>query len=278
MILPKRVIIIGGTHGNEWTGITILQNYQDFLKNKFPELEIEFVFANPEAYKIEKRFKDEDLNRACQFLNENRSSYEHKRAIEIQKIIQKEPCVVIDLHTTTSNMGSTLIISNENAENLTLAGLVQENLPETKILLAPDLLKKYLISQSRFGLMIEVGPVPNNVIRPGPLKDSLNLLISILSKIHNFRAEISKIEVYEEACDVYYPKNQENELTACIHEDIEGNDLIKLPKTFKAFQSFNGEEIQYEANEEMYPIFINEAAYYPSRLAFTLCRKIIKNI
>jgi succinylglutamate desuccinylase len=278
MRLPKRVIIIGGTHGNEWTGITILQNYQDFLKNKFPELKIEFIFANPEAYKIEKRFKDEDLNRACQFLNENRSSYEHKRAIEIQKIIQEEPCIVIDLHTTTSNMGNTLIISNENAENLTLAGLVQENLPETKILLAPDLLKKYLISQSRFGLMIEVGPVPNNVIRPGPLKDSLNLLISILSKIHNFRAGISKVEVYEEACDVYYPKNHKNELTACIHEDIEGNDFIKLPKTFKAFQSFNGEEIQYEANEEMYPIFINEAAYYPSRLAFTLCRKIIKNI
>ncbi len=278
MILPKRVIIIGGTHGNEWTGITILQNYQDFLKNKFPELELEFIFANPEAYKIEKRFKDEDLNRSCQFLNENRSTYEQKRAIEIQKIIQKEPCVVIDLHTTTSNMGNTLIISNENAENLTLAGLVQENLPETKILLAPDLLKKYLISQSSFGLMIEVGPVPNNVIRPGPLKDSLNILISILSNIHNFRVGISEVEVYEEACDVYYPQNQKNELTACIHEDIEGNDLIKLPKIFMAFQSFNGEEIQYEANEEMYPIFINEAAYYPSRLAFTLCRKIIKNI
>ncbi len=278
MILPKRVIIIGGTHGNEWTGITILQNYQDFLKNKFPELKIEFIFANPEAYKIEKRFKDEDLNRACQFLDENRLTYEHSRAKEIQSIIQEEPCIVIDLHTTTSNMGNTLIISNENAENLTLAGLVQENLPETKILLAPDLLKKYLISQSRFGLMIEVGPVPNNVIRPGPLKDSLNLLTTILSKIHNFRAGISKVEVYEEACDVYYPQNQKNEITACIHEHFEARDFTKLPLKFMAFQSFNGEEIQYEIKEEMYPIFINEAAYYPSRLAFTLCRKIIKNI
>jgi hypothetical protein len=41
---------------------------------------------------------------------------------------------------------------------------------------------------------------------------------------------------------------------------------------------FDGREIERTSAEVTYPIFINEAAYYPSKLAFTLCRKTIKKI
>ena len=77
---PSRVVIVGGTHGNEWTGIKIVSHYQDQLEQKFPKLKLEFVLANPVAYELNKRFKDEDLNRAFQFLSESRTSYEHTRA------------------------------------------------------------------------------------------------------------------------------------------------------------------------------------------------------
>ena len=102
MKLPRKVIIVGGTHGNEWTGIQVVRHYQDFFKQKYPDLMLEFILANPEAYKLNRRFKDEDLNRAFEFLREERSSYEHHRARELKLLIDQEPCLVLDLHTTTS--------------------------------------------------------------------------------------------------------------------------------------------------------------------------------
>jgi succinylglutamate desuccinylase len=278
MILPKRVVIIGGTHGNEWTGIAIIKHYQDFLRNKFPELHLEFVFGNPEAYQIEKRYKDEDLNRASQFLNENRTTYESQRAREIQKIIQKENCIAIDLHTTTSHMGNTLIISQEIPENLSLCALVQNNSPKTKILLAPDPIGKYLISQSKLGLMIEVGPIANNVLTASALEETLDLLVLTLSHINHFRPSMKEVEVFEEIEDVYYPQDSEDNLTAYIHSEMSGRDYAPIGKKFKAFMGFDGREIEHTSKEDAYPIFINEAAYYPSKLAFTLCRKTIKKI
>ena len=278
MILPKRVIIIGGTHGNEWTGIAIIKHYQDLLRNKFPELNLEFIFGNPEAYKMGKRFKEEDLNRASQFLDENRKTYEAQRAKEIQGIIQKESCIVIDLHTTTSQMGNTLIISREIPENLFLCALVQNNSPTTKILLAPDPMGKYLASQSKFGLMIEVGPIANNVLTATALEETLKLLVLTLSHINNFRPSMTDVEVFEEIEDVYYPQDSEGNLTAYIHSEMSGRDYAQIGKKFKAFMGFDGREIEHTSNEDAYPIFINEAAYYPSKLAFTLCRKTIKKI
>jgi aspartoacylase len=278
MRLPKRVIIIGGTHGNEWTGITIIKHYQDEIKKKFPHLDLEFVFGNPEAYQLKKRFKDEDLNRASQFLNENRSSYENRRAKDIKKIIEKENCVVIDLHTTTSNMGKTLIISTDKTENLLLSGLIQKNAPDTKILLAQDPKKKYLISQSEFGIMIEVGPVANNVIEAEILEGTLYLLFCALRHIDDFNPNLNEIEIFEEVEDVYYPQDQKGDLSAYIHSELSQKDFTKLGQRFKAFKGFNGQEINHTTSEELYPIFINEAAYYHSKLAFSLCRKTIKKL
>ena len=86
----KKVLVFGGTHGNEWTGVWLVQKYANSFKKKYPKLDLEFIFANPEAHKVNRRFKDEDLNRAFQFLGENRpDSFEHKRAKEIRDLILK---------------------------------------------------------------------------------------------------------------------------------------------------------------------------------------------
>ncbi len=164
MKFPERVVIIGGTHGNEWTGVQVVRHYQEQLQKKFPRLRLEFILANPEAYKINKRFKDEDLNRAFQYLKENRQSYEHHRAHEIKRIIEQEACLVIDLHTTTSNMGKTVIVSHYNPQNLHLCAHVAKKFTDCRIIGSPDPQQKYLAGQSENGLMIEVGPVANGVV------------------------------------------------------------------------------------------------------------------
>ena len=276
MSLPNRVVIIGGTHGNEWIGIKIVEHYQHAIQSKFPSLDLEFIFANPEAYKLNRRYKDEDLNRASQFLSETRSSYEHQRAREIKQIIESKPCLVIDLHTTTANMGNTLILTNAQQETLQLCSTLIQKGQDCRVLMAPDPNKKYLTGQSEFGVMVEVGPIANSVVDGKILESTLAIVHTILEVVDaGLSPQNGQIEIFEEAQDVYYPKLPDGTINTYIHSDFQGKDFQKIRGKIKAFKTFLGEDIFIECSEEMYPIFINEAAYYPNHLAFTLCRKRI---
>jgi succinylglutamate desuccinylase len=270
----SKVIIVGGTHGNEFTGVQIVKHYQEYLTQKFPELKLEFILANPEAHKLNTRFKDEDLNRAFQYLNEDRTSYEHKRAHEIKNIIQKEKCLVLDLHTTTSNMGSTVIVSHYNTLNLSLCSALSREIKDCRIIGAPDPQSKYLASQSDFGLIIEVGPVANGVVSAAPLEKSLVIVECILKEVMNEKIALhGSLEIYEEIQDVAYPTDGKDQITGYIHCSFQDQDFVELEGTYTPFKSFKNQNMEMNVEEKLYPIFINEAAYYPQQLAFTLCRK-----
>lgn len=271
----KKVLVFGGTHGNEWTGVFVVQKFAETLRAKYPALDVEFIFANPEAHKVGKRFKDEDLNRAFQFLNESRpESFEHNRARELRDKILAQPCFVIDLHTTTSNMGNTLIVTDYNPLVLWVSKEVAANVAGTRVIGSPDPNKKYLASQVTSSLMIEVGPVANNVIEPVVLEGTVALLDGLLRAISEAPANPSgEIELFVEVQDVKYPVDEKGQLSAYIHSGFQGKDFTRLTGKYAPFRSFSGDEITYQIEGERYPIFINEAAYYPQQLAFTLCEK-----
>ncbi len=273
----KKVIIFGGTHGNEWTGVYAIKKYAETLTKEFPDLDLHFVHANPEAYRVNRRFKDEDLNRAFQFLHESRpDSFEHNRAKELKAMIDKEPCFVLDLHTTTSNMGNTVIISHDRPMNFFVAKNLSEKLSDCRVILSPDPNRKYLASQSEFGMMIEVGPVANSVIDGVVLEGTLQLMREVLRTLSTLTNLTSgTVEIYEEIEDVYYPQNESGELTSYIHRSFQDKDFHPVKGAYIPFKSFEGEDQRRETKEELYPIFINEAAYYPVKLAYTLCRKRI---
>ena len=271
----KKVLVFGGTHGNEWTGVWLVEKYAEYFRKKYPSLDLEFILANPEAYKINKRFKDEDLNRAFQFIDQDRpGSYEHHRAKEIREMILKEPCFVIDLHTTTSNMGKTLIITDYNPLVLWLAQEAEKNVPDTRIIGSPDPSKKYLASQVPTSLMVEVGPIANGTIEPNALEGSVALLDQLLLKLSNLPATLTgEFELFVEVEDVKYPVDEKGELSAYIHSGFQAKDFTKIDGEYTPFRKFSGEEIRSKTTGPRYPIFINEAAYYPQHLAYTLCEK-----
>lgn len=272
---PKKVLVFGGTHGNEWTGVTVVRHYADYFKRKFPQLELDFIWANPEAYKVNSRFKDEDLNRAFQFLNESRpDSYEHKRASEIKKLIDESPCYVIDLHTTTSAMGKTLILTDYDPLNLHLSSRVAKKFSDARIIGSPDPDKKYLASQTKHSLMIEVGAVANSLVDPIVLEGTLSLLEEILSGLSDVPTKIEgELELYEEILNIDYPTDDQNEIEGYIHPDFQGRDFHPVRGEYVPFRTFKGADVRMSCEEEFYPIFINEAAYYPQKMAYTLCRK-----
>lgn len=275
----KKVLIFGGTHGNEWTGIYAVKKYAESLTQEFKDLDLHFILANPEAFKINKRFKDEDLNRAFQFLHEERpDSFEHRRAKELKTLIDAEPCFVIDLHTTTSNMGNTVIISHNQPSNFHVAREMTKSLPDCRVIVSPDPTKKYLASQSDFGMMIEVGPVANGVLSGEVLEGTVQVLKEVLRGISTLATLTGgPLEIYEEIEDIFYPQNENSELDGYIHPAFQGQDFKPIEGRYTPFKSFDGKEVSLETKERLYPIFINEAAYYPQLLAFTLCRKKTMN-
>jgi aspartoacylase len=275
----KKVLIFGGTHGNEWTGIFAIKKFADLLISEFPNLDLQFIHANPEAYRVNRRFKDEDLNRAFQFLHEDRSeSYEHVRAKEIKSFIDEEPCFILDLHTTTSNMGNTVIISHDRPINFSVASALTKQIPDCRVIVSPDPNRKYLASQSDFGLMIEVGPVANSVINATVLEGTLQLMREVLRTL-SISSDVTsgQVEIYEEIEDVFYPQDENGDMTSYIHKNFQDRDFYPVNGNYIPFKNFDGTEIKMQTKEELYPIFINEAAYYPSKLAFTLCKKRLLN-
>lgn len=274
----KKVLVFGGTHGNEWTGIYVVQKYAELFRKKYPMLDLEFILANPEAHKINKRFKDEDLNRAFQFLNEKRpDSYEHHRAHELKDMILKQDCFVIDLHTTTSAMGKTVILTDYNPLVLWLGQELAAKMSDARVIGSPDPNKKYLASQVPSSLMIEVGPVANGVLEPRVLEGTVALLDQILLSLSQApAAPQGEVELYVEVEDVKYPLDEKGQISAYIHSGFQGKDFTLIEGKYTPFQKFSGEEIVSSTLGPRYPIFINEAAYYPQHLAYTLCEKQLK--
>ncbi len=277
----RNILICGGTHGNEWTGVYLIKEYSIELQKKFPQLNQQFLQINPDAFKANRRFIDEDINRVFEFINKNEvhQTLEYKRGEQIlAEIKNNQPDWIFDFHTTTSNLGSTIIITQNNTENFKLAAALLKKLPQVKIIFAPDPNKKYLLSQVPKGLMIEIGPIANGIIDSKILLESKLILETLLQLLtENTYLNETQVEYYEEVEDIYYPLTN-NEISGIVHPNLQGKDFVLLSKGDKVFLNFDGSEISYQSEEQSFPIFINEAAYYPTKLAFTLCRKTVKQI
>ena len=200
----KNVAVVGGTHGNEYTGvwcIKALDKAADKLRQQYPSLAISTLLANPQAHFENKRFVDEDLNR--QFSHELLHGVEEKdglpetveslRAKEINEILGPKFAethstdVVIDLHSTTSNMGLSVIIAEGDSLMAQAAAYViikcggEKNDVRALMHSHPSRESRpNLSSTGRHGFTIEVGPVPQGVIRHDAVERTDEALYALL--------------------------------------------------------------------------------------------------
>lgn len=89
-----RILIVGGTHGDERTGVDVVSR----LKRN-PVIGIGTLIANPRATQMHRRFVETDLNRS--FGVRNPRSYEEKRALRLARIL-KQHDLIIEFHNTVS--------------------------------------------------------------------------------------------------------------------------------------------------------------------------------
>ena len=284
----RRVAVVGGTHGNELTGIYLIDKFQ-----KFPDLlkrssfEVVTLLANPQAVKSNRRYIDRDLNRC--FAGEDLSNpelmgYEDRRAKEISaKLCPKDKHgadFIIDLHSTTANMGLTILPSSKHLFNLQLSAYLSEINTSVRVCFGEDYGEdaSMLRSLSAFGCTIEVGPIAQGVINASLFQQTEKLVHAILDYLDaKNRGKLlhtpSNLTVYQAIGSVDYPRNSVGELQAAIHPQLQFKDYEPLHPGEPMFLTFTGKSLPYQGESTVFPVFINEAAYYEKHIAMVLTEK-----
>lgn len=287
----NQVAIVGGTHGNEFTGIYLLKKWQ-----KQPQLisrstfTTSTLFANPRAYEHNCRYIDCDLNRrftAAELADDSLTSYEHSRAKVIDQQLgpKGDPkCdFIIDLHTTTSNMGPCLILPEKGLFYRQLAAYVVERMPQVVVFLddqdMPSAEHYFLSTIGKKSVLIEVGPVPQSVLRQDVFEQSEQMTTLILDFLDDHNNQdipplADSINAFRFVRSIKLPLDDNGERMGMVHSNIQDNDFKPISKGSPLFRTFDGEDILFAEDETLYPAFVNEAAYYDNNLAMSLLRKV----
>ncbi|OKH50451.1 aspartoacylase [Calothrix sp. HK-06] len=286
------IAIVGGTHGNELTGVYLarkFKNNQDLITR--PSFSSQVLFGNPKAIQECRRYIDKDLNRCfspADLQNATLTSYEDARAKEIQQILLSPEGlpidIIIDLHSTTSNMGLSILLGSEHSVLLRLSAYLSSISDEVKVCCSPKSQNGvYLDSLSDFGFAIEVGAVPQGVLNAELFHKTEKLVLVALDYFEAYNQgklpEIpSSITIYQYIGAIDYPRNARGEIEAMIHPQRQFKDYQPLNPGDPIFLTFAGQEILYEGTSTVYPIFINEAAYYEKGIAMCLTQKKTINL
>ncbi len=288
MIKIKRVAIVGGTHGNEWTGVYLIQKFQ-----QYPELvqrssfETLSLIANPQAVAVNRRYVDRDLNRCFDrhdLANQELVGYENNLAKEIAARLGAngtEPVdAIIDLHSTTANMGATIIPISRSPVNLRLASHLSDLNPTVRIYLGihSEQDSPMLRSLAPLGCTVEVGPIAQGILNAHILAQTESLVLAILDYFDQLNQGVSlppssPVTIYQAMQTIDYPRNGRGDLKAIIHPDRQGQDYQCMKPGAPLFLDLQGKTIYYAGDSTIFPAFINEAAYYEKGIAMVITEK-----
>lgn len=287
------IVINAATHGNEMSGIAAVKHWQkhpDQVNKQAPSANIQLSLINQAAMNANKRFIDEDLNRqfTLSALNQNTNVevHEHQLAQSFNQQFgpkhSPKTDLIIDIHNTTSNMGPTLIILVNDDFHQQLARFVKQQMPES-IILIEDYQDYgefgYLCTVAKHGVMIEVGPQAQGVLKAKAYRETITMTQAILQfiELYNTGAELSlpPTEAFRLGKEISYPTSNENGVlkkSALIHESLDGQDFCLLQTGMPCFYTLTGETINWQ-EPNTYPHFIGESAYDHLNIAFATSDK-----
>jgi aspartoacylase len=283
----NQVAIFGGSHGNELTGVFLVKKFQQqpnlITRQSF---QTSALLGNIKAIAEGRRYIEKDLNRC--FYGQNHQddkivTYEELRAKEIQEILfpHNQPGVdaIIDLHTTTANMGLSVILGNLHPFLLQLAAYLSSINPLVKVYYHPQpKYSGYLRSLCDLGIVIEVGAVAQNILDADLFLHTEQLIYAILDYFelynqHKLSNHVSSFTLYKFLGTIDYPRNDSGDIQAMIHPQLKFRDFEPLQPGKPIFLTFDGKEIFYTGEDTVYPVFINEAAYYEKGIAMHISQK-----
>ena len=208
-----------------------------------------------------------------------------------------------DLHNTTANTGPFFIMNHTQGPfSLHLASHLQMKFPEIRImLLKPGHFEKFHFDgahakegkdqppTSKFptgsvsnigkeGFTLEMGPLANGILNASMLTLAKEIICGVLDVVEDFNNgrefKEKEIEVFRFLGNIRYPTDaNDSEISAMISPDLDGNDWKPLHPGDPLFLTFDGETIPYKGNNVVWPVFINEAAYFQNKIAMSITTK-----
>lgn len=287
----RTVAIVGGTHGNEFSGIYLERRYREHPELvKRSSFAVTTVFANPQAHQANRRYLHSDLNRqfkTADLADPTLTNYEQSRAKVLNAQLgpkgNAKTDFIIDLHNTTSNMGPCLILTQPGALYNQLAAYVKMKMPTAVISRDEDHFAQQdhalLCTVGTYGVIVEVGPQPQSVLRQDVLEQMDEMTQHILDfiELYNTNAlpELPKrTPAIRYLHSIKLPMNAQGERLGMVHKNVQDRDYQPIKPGDPIFTLFDGTEVCYEGNETVYPTFINEAAYYDNNLAMSLNEQV----
>lgn len=281
----ENLVIVGGTHGNETTGVEVLKLLE---KRNYFGKNVNLIghLANKKAYELQKRFVDRDLNRSFtkEVLGNGGHLHEERLAKEISDKFGKDNNVIIDIHTTTANMGKSIVLTKINDFNLKLISFLQDIHKELKVFYWEENEKlAFLNGISPYGFAIEMGPVANNIMDCKIIEDTLVLVEDILDFVEKFNKNMlpnlnKSVTLYQGIDYIYYPVDSKGERFGYVHDEFQNNNFKPLYKGDRLFKTYIDTNLEYQGEDGLIPLFINEGAYYGQNIACCLTKKIVVEV
>tara|TARA_B100000029_G_scaffold450679_1_gene474779 strand:- start:332 stop:1252 length:921 start_codon:yes stop_codon:yes gene_type:complete len=283
-----QVLLIAGTHGNEINAPWLFEQWKQSpgLINTH-DLSVSKVLGNPQAFKACKRYIDCDLNRSFRKDLLNNRTLKDYEVLRANYLLKKHgpngfnPCqIAIDLHSTTSSMGSSLVVYGRRFPDLAIASLLQGRLGLPVYLHESDSKEKgFLVESWPSGLVVEIGPVPQSILHPDIINQSqlvLEILFQELGKLHTGKACFpEELIVHRHLGSIDFPRNINSQIEAVIHPLRQGADWIPIRNGDPLFLEPDGNVLSYEGDEVVVPVFINEAAYLEKNIAMSFTKREI---
>ena len=285
----KTVAVTGGTHGNELTGVHLIKHWskcpEEVSRNSFTT---ELHLTNPQANAEVRRYIDQDLNRQFginDLNNPELQGCEQQQAKALNALLgpKKDPRVdfVIDLHTTTANMGMSLIFNTDDPLVVGMAFYIKQKMPEATLFFNPSdrMNDNFLTSVGRLnGFLIEVGPIAQGLLNYQVYKDTHTAVMHALDylELRNTGQAIelpTQMDAYEFVEKIPLPEDSDGEITAMIHPNLQNKDYQAINPGDPLFMSLGGETIPYEGETTVYGAFINEAAYYDQHVGLSYMKR-----
>ena len=284
----KNILIVSGTHGNEINPVWAVKQYINQKNNNDNNIEYKFVIGNPLAYEKGCRYIDNDLNRSFDLIKNNpdNSIYEINRAnllVEKFGVNGLEPCeIAIDLHTTTANMGTSIVMYGRRGKDFCLAALLQHKFGLPIYLHEKDEKQTgFLVEAWPCGLVIEIGSVGQNFYDLDVINRFLIILSSLrdeIKKLKNNQIQLPKVlTVHVHQGSIDYPRAKDGEINALIHPKRMNQDWKPIKKGDPLFIDMEGNTINYTAEETIWPVFIGEVSYKEKNIAMSYTKKEVIN-
>ncbi len=292
MDLIRTIVVSGGTHGNELTGVKLYEKWArngEYFQGKCPSAKVLLAHTNVEATAACRRYIDKDLNRCFsrELLSLASSDvYEIRRAKELDaRFGPKGPDtrtdLIIDVHNTTSNMGICLILSARDPFTMRASAEIASEFPDAFIYYQPEEREAspYFGTVAKADICLEVGPQPHGSLDAKLFFETERVVLRYLELAEEWNAGILQkkprktVDVYTQYKDIDYPRDSSGSVRAMVHPNLRNADYSELSPGDALFMTFDGEDILYEGAQTVHPIFIDESAYYEKKLAMSLTTK-----